>query len=229
MATHDPISLDAMGEIPDPVAGAPTYDAGPVPAASPPAERSPTRAERRARARVVVAFAALWMGAALAVFGLRSDAPSPGVMAPILAWALSGAAVLLLVLRPRARGLPAGVRVVQHALWVVPVAYAIGVAVFAGPGDGPLTWDGVRGCMIISTLIAVGPLAAAAVLLRGSFLSAPGWRGAAVGALAGLAGSIGIHAHCPAQGLSHLLAGHGTVIAAGAALGAALGRIGGRA
>jgi hypothetical protein len=81
----------------------------------------------------------------------------------------------------------------------------------------------------MSTVIAAGPLAAAAFFLRGAFLSAPGWRGAAVGALAGLAGSIGIHAHCPCQGITHLLFAHGTVIVAGAAAGGALGRIGGRA
>jgi hypothetical protein len=177
----------------------------------------------------VILFAVLWSGAALALFGLRTDAGSPGVLAPICAWTLCGVAALGLVTRPRARGLPAGIRVVQHAIWIVPVAYVLGVAAVASPGGPPLTWGTVRGCLSMSSVIAAGPLAAAALLLRGSFLSAPGWRGAAVGALGGLAGSIGIHAHCPCYGLSHLLVAHGTVIAAGAALGAAPGRMGGRA
>ena len=85
-----------------------------------------------------------------------------------------------------------------------------------------------RTCLGISTLMTVGPLAAAAVLLRRSFLSAPGWRGAAVGGLSGLLGSAGIHAHCPCQTLGHLLAAHGAAIALGAVAGATLGRLGGR-
>jgi hypothetical protein len=77
--------------------------------------------------------------------------------------------------------------------------------------------------------MTLGPLIAAALYFRASFLSVPAWRGAAVGALAGLAGSVGIHAHCPKQALLHLLAAHGTAILAGAAAGAGLGTIGGRA
>ena len=225
MAVRDP--LEGMGDIPDPISAGALP--GAVPPATPPAERSLTRDERRARARVVAAFAVLWMGAALALFGVRSDVGSLGVLAPMAAWALCGAAILGLVLVPRTRGLPAGVRVVQAAIWVVPVAYAVGAVVIAGPGDEPLTWGTVRGCMSLSTVMALGPLGAGALLLRGSFLSAPGWRGAAVGALAGLAGSIGIHAHCPCQGITHLLMAHGTVIVAGVLAGAALGRLGGRA
>ncbi len=147
---------------------------------------------------------------------------------PIALGVLGGAGVLALVLRRGARGLPGGVRIVQHAVWIVPAAYVLGMVLVAR-GDGPVTWASVRGCLCLSTLIAVGPLTAAALFLRGSFLSAAGWRGAAVGALAGLAGSIGIHAHCPVQDLGHLLAAHGTAIVVGAAAGGALGRLGGRA
>jgi hypothetical protein len=150
------------------------------------------------------------------------------VAQPIAVWLAGGAANRGVVLRPRARGLPAGVRAVQHAVWIVPAAYVAGVALVAVPEAEPLTWASIKSCLAVSALISVGPLAAAALFLRRSFLSAPGWRGAAVGALAGLAGSAGIHAHCACQSLGHLLAAHGAAIALGAVAGATLGRLGGR-
>jgi hypothetical protein len=50
-----------------------------------------------------------------------------------------------------------------------------------------------------------------------------------VGALAGLMGSVGVHAHCPVDGISHLLFAHGAAILLGAAAGGALGHLRGRA
>jgi hypothetical protein len=76
--------------------------------------------------------------------------------------------------------------------------------------------------------MALGPLVAAALLLRRSFLAAAGWRGAAVGALAGLAGTLGVHAHCPCATVGHLLAAHGPSIAVGAVLGGVFGLARGR-
>ena len=126
----------------------------------------------------------VWLAAAVLVFGLRPDLASMVAMAPIVVWLGEwGGSPRALVLRPRARGLPAGVRVVQHAVWLVPAAYALGAVLVAAPAEGPLHLrESIRGCLAISALIAVGPSTAAALFLRGSFLSAPGWRGAAVGA-----------------------------------------------
>jgi len=212
-------------DIPDPAATA----SATVPAPTFPTERSPTRAERRRRGWGAMVFAAAWIAAVVALIGLRPDLASPRVVLPIAAWLVAGAVVLGVVLRPGARGLPAGIRVVQHAVWLVPAAYALGAVIVAEPTDGPLTWASIRGCLCLSSVLALGPLAAAALFLRRSFLSAAGWRGAAVGGISGLAGSLGIHAHCPVQGVGHLLAAHGTAIVIGAAAGAALGRAGGRA
>lgn len=220
-----PISLDALQEVPDPAA---RVAKAPTPAAVLPSEPSPTRADRRLRARATVAFVAVWIAAAVVVAGVRPDLGTPGVVMPILAWLAGGALILGLVLRPRARGLPVGVRVVQHAVWVVPAAYVAGVFLVAVPEGESLTWASMRTCLALSTAMALGPVIGAALFLRRSFLSAPGWRGAAVGALAGLGGSIGVHAHCPCQSLGHLLAAHGAAIGLGAVAGAALGHLGGR-
>jgi hypothetical protein len=216
-------------DIPDPIATPVAMGGTPPPAPAPPTERSPTRVERRRRGQAALLFGAAWIAAVVAVLGLRPDLASARVAAPIVGWLVAGAVLLRVVLRPGARGLPAGVRAIQHAGWIVPAANALGALIVAEPAEGPLTWASIRGCLCLSTLIALGPLGAAALFLRGSFLSAAGWRGAAVGGLAGLAGSLGIHAHCPVQGVGHLLAAHGAAIAIGAAAGAALGRAGGRA
>lgn len=222
---REPASLDGIHEIPDLI---PPGAAASVPAPVLPAEAAPTRADRRKRAILAASLAAIWVAAAVALLGLRSDLGTPGVAAPIAAWLACGAVTLGALLRPRERGLPAGVRLVQHAVWIVPAAFVAGALIVSRPDEVPLTWHTVRTCLVMSSVMAVGPFTAAAVLLRGSFLSAPGWRGAAVGALTGLAGSVGIHAHCPCQTISHLLTAHGAAILFGAAAGAGLGVLGGR-
>jgi hypothetical protein len=220
--TADRYPLDGIERIPDPAA---SITDQPAPPAAPPAEPSPTRADRQRLARGAAAAACAWVAAGVATFGVRHDIATPLVIAPLAAWSLTVALGLAVVLRPRARGLPAPVRVVQHALWVVPAVYAAGVLLVGAPISGPpVAWATLRGCMAIAHLLAIGPLAAAALLLRRSFFSASAWRGAAVGALAGLGGSLGVHAHCPVPALDHLLMAHGPSILVGAALGAFFGR-----
>jgi hypothetical protein len=68
----------------------------------------------------------------------------------------------------------------------------------------------------------------AALIFRRAIIGSPAWRGAAIGALCGLGGTIGIHMHCATPDLRHVLASHGLPIILGAALGAVAGRIGGR-
>lgn len=228
MMGADPYSLDGIDGIPDPAARIADRDRPPPPAL--PADPSPTRADRRRLARGAAVAAVAWVAAGLAMVGVRHDIATPLVIAPLAAWSLAVVLGLALVLRPRARGLPAPVRVVQHALWIIPAIYAAGVLlVGATSGGPPLEWASLRGCLAVSHVMAFGPLAAAAVLLRRSFLSASTWRGAAVGALAGLGGSLGVHAHCPAPSFDHLLLAHGPSILVGGILGAIFGRTRGSA
>lgn len=225
--TVDPLSLEGIDRIPDPAAH---VARAPTPPAVLPDEPSATRAARRSHARVAIGGAIAWIAASVAAFGVRRDIASPLVVAPLVAWSATMLLALSLLLRPRDRGLPAGIRVVQHALWIVPAIYVVGVLVVsASPGDPPLTWSTIRACLCIANLAAAGPLVAAAIFLRGSFLSGAAWRGAAVGAIAGLGGSLGVHAHCAIASMDHLLAAHGPSILVGAALGAIFGRMRGSA
>jgi hypothetical protein len=221
----EPVSLDRLREIPDPAAGLPMT---PAPPATVPAEPSATRPERARLRMAAVTLAAVWLVGTAAALGLRPDLASPTVLVPVATWVAGAAVALGVVLRPRARGLPAGIRAVQHAVWVVPATYVVVAAAVAGPPNMPFAWATLRGCLGVSFALSLGVLVAAGAALRRSFPSAAGWRGAAVGAVAGLAGATGIHAHCPAQGLDHLLVAHGAAIALSALAGAALGRLGGR-
>jgi hypothetical protein len=218
-------ALERLGDIPDPAAG---VTPPVIPASTPPAAASLTRADRQRRALAALAFTALWVAGASVTVGLRPDVGSPHVLAAAITWLAAGALMLGLVLRPRTRGLPAGIRVVQHALWAVPAVYVVVAAIIAEPTAPSFSWDCAGKCLAMSAAIALGALLAAAAVLRRTFLAAAGWRGAVVGALAGLAGSIGVHVHCPMETFDHLLAAHGAPIFLFALAGAVLGRIGGR-
>lgn len=227
MTRFDSISLEGIDRIPDPAAH---VARAPAPPANGPTEPSPTRAARRARVQRGVLIASLWVAVAIAGTGLRHDIASPNAFGPTVAWAITVVAGLALLLRPRERGLPAGIRVVQHALWIVPAVFVAAVLVTSvEPGDPPLSWATIKGCLAMANLAAAGPLVVAALLLRHVFLSGATWRSAAVGALAGLSGSLAVHAHCPVGSLDHLLAAHGPSIAIGAVLGAIFGRMRGSA
>jgi hypothetical protein len=220
------VSLDRMHEIPDPL-GTPVTP--PVVATvAVPSAPSATRADHARRVVMGVTVASAWTLGLVALVGVRSDLGTAQVIAPIAALLFAGAVGGGVVLTRRDRGLPAGVRAVQHAVWIVPAAYAI-IAAFISTPDSQAPCSQAHGtCMALSSAIALGAACAAAVSLHRSFLSAAGWRGAAVGALAGLVGSVGVHAHCPAQNLEHLLVAHGLPILLFAAAGAALGRLGGK-
>ncbi len=226
MSSSPPPNLDLLAEIPDPAARIATR---PVPAtpAAPTLGPSPTRQGRRLRAALALVGAALWILVIVLRAGPRPDLTSPAVMALVSGWVLLGAFGLGFVLRPRARGLPAGVGAVLAALVAIPAAYLIGSLSSGGP-PVPTNWSTAGGCLCLSSALALGPLALGAVVLRRSFASAPALRGAAVGALAGLAGAIGVHMHCPTGFWQHIVFSHAPVIALGALLGAGLGWAGGR-
>lgn len=214
-------------DIPDPVtSGAPI----PAPPPAPPEEPSPTRAQRSRSTLLAVIVAPAWIALAALGLGIRGDIADSAVVARVVVWSALGAIALLSVLRPRARGLPPGARVVQLCLVAVPILYA--AAVLAIPRSAALhpgLPGAPYGCIALSILLAAVPLALAAVFLRRTFLSLPGLRGAAVGAVCGVAGAAGLHAHCSVETTLHLLLGHGTGIVVCALIGAALGVLRGRA
>jgi len=217
--------IPGLEDIPDPAA---QLARRPAPEPALPAEPSPTRPERARRTTVALAVAVTWIAGSVVLLGLRRDIAAPAVALPLALLLLITGAALLLAVRPRARGLPAGVRLVQALPLLLALAFAALALLGARPGE-PLPDNHVLPCLALAAEMAVVPLALAALTLRGSFLTAPAWRGAAIGAMVGLGSAIGMHAHCRYAAPIHILLAHGLPIVGGALLGALLGALRGRA
>ncbi|AUX46812.1 hypothetical protein SOCE26_083210 [Sorangium cellulosum] len=219
--------LEGLEDIPDPaahLAGRP-----PPPPMAAPAEPSLTRPARERRVVSAILAGLAWVLLLTWIAGFRADIGSPRVAIPLALWVLLSGLGLRLALTPRARGLPAGVRALQALVAVVPVGFLAAAVATSGLADGSLSLMAHLRCSAIALGMALLPLALAALVLRRSFLSAPAWRGAAIGALCGLGAVIGIQAHCSYDDLVHVTFAHGLPIAAGALLGAAAGALRGRA
>jgi len=219
---RDLLSFD---DIPDPAAAVARRDA---PVATPPTERSLTRAERRSRLVLGLVIALVWVVAFTLRSGLRTDL-SLMVVGELAIWVATGAGALAIALHPGARGLSLGVRVLAVVLWSVPaifVASALAWSLDASPFT--LTWANARACLGLCTVLGAGPLFLACVLFRRAFAVMAPWRLALLGAVCGLSGSIGCQAHCPIGAASHVLVAHGLPIVIGALIGAAYGALRGR-
>ncbi|WP_437586749.1 NrsF family protein [Sorangium sp. So ce1000] len=219
--------LRGLEDIPDPAAH--------VAARTPPArveaptEPSPTRPARERRVVGAILAGLAWILLVTWVEGFRDDLGSPRVAFPLVLWAALSGLGLPLALLPRARGLPAGLRALQALVAAVPIGFLGAAIVTSRAADPPAPLELHLRCGAVALGMAVVPLALAALVLRGSFLSAPAWRGAAIGALCGLGAAIGIQTHCPLDELVHVTFAHGVPIAAGALFGAAAGALRGRA
>jgi hypothetical protein len=226
MAASGPPSFYDFEQIPDPARHAASR---PMPPPVVPSEPSPTRGTRLRRQQGALALGAGWLLLAPALTGLRHDLLGPDVLLPLSLWCVTGALAVLLVVRPRARGLPLGRRGTQLALAFVGSLFLGSVLVtWAASTEVPLTWDTIRPCLLIASLFASGLLVLAASLLYRSFTALPAWRGAVIGASLGLLGTTTAHLHCAVRAGSHVLVAHGGSIALGAAIGAALGALRGR-
>ncbi|WP_437950682.1 NrsF family protein [Sorangium sp. So ce296] len=219
--------LSGIEDIPDPAAH---LVARPPPAlAVAPAEPSLTRPARERRALIAGMVGLAWILIFSWIEGFRDDLGSPGVAVPLAVGAALSGLGLLLALRPRARGLPAGVRALQTLVAAVPVGFLAAAVATSRVADPPVPLELHLRCIASAVGTGLVPFALAALVLRRSFLSAPAWRGAAIGALCGLAVVVGLGTHCELDDLIHVALAHGLPIAAGALLGAAAGALRGRA
>ena len=118
MKTREPMAPIHFEDVPDPLTS--FADVSPTRPVVYSSVRSPTRPELRRRQRLALAFAAAWVLAALAALGVRGDIGAPFVEGNLAAFALVGVVGFAYLLRPRSRGLPAGVPGVRHLLWIHP-------------------------------------------------------------------------------------------------------------
>jgi hypothetical protein len=204
-------------DIPDPIRAAQAI--APMEA---PRERSPTRAGRRTRMVLAALLSFVWVLLLTLRFGVRDDLAAIG--AKIAALVALGAVTLGLVLRSGARGRPAGIRLLQALLVAVALVYVfVAVATSLPALEGRAAWQGMLPCFLTTLLLSFGPLLFASFVFARSFSTIPAWRGAAIGAIVGLLGSIGIDAHCTNDAYGHVLLAHGLPVVALALIGAAFG------
>lgn len=227
MSARDPAPFEGFDQIPDPAAAALGRAA---PEASAPTAPSLTRAARQRRSILVAALAMGWVVLVALRLGIRADIQAIDVAAPIILWGVFAVLCVTAALRPRDRGLPPSALIVQVIAVAVPLLF-LGSVLIASHDAHPVevTWGNSKSCVAWASITAVGPFLLAGLLLQRSFLSAPVWRGAAVGAVCGLCAAAGIHTHCSVAASAHVILAHGFPIVSGGLLGALFGALRGRA
>jgi hypothetical protein len=221
----DDIDLDRLAEIPDPFAGSAKPLAPRVSLA--PTRRSPDRNRTRV-IRLAAAAAALLCDAAWVAFvERRQDLASvpPSRLALGLAIPLAAAALALSAVTRRGRaGLgETKARVVTLAI-ASPALFAV-ATVLVAPAEAPdaLFWRHAVGCIFVSALLAVGPLALGVLAFRHAFAMASVWRAAAVGVASGALAAATMTIVCSIGGAAHALVGHGAMMVIGGVVGAMFG------
>lgn len=196
---------------------------------------SPRAAPRRPLRELAlcVAACALAPASCLAVGGERADLPR---LAPLAHWGVAAGWLAAFVLSfaaatvpPRGSALPGRERALCAALSVPSAALTFGVifrseaAPPAGILRGGSALQGVTGCIGRGLIVVAVALGVGALALR-RHPSGPGdrWPGAAVGAGGGALAGLLLHLQCDVGGALHVAAGHASLTALAALLGAAL-------
>jgi len=218
---RDP-DLDVFANIPDP------FDETGA-AAGPVARRPDFFAPARARVRTAraIAFAAALAYETLWLVVLKTHGggrPAATIAAGLLIPLVAGVAALSGAIRRGARGLGEPVAAIAGATSGALVLFVM-ATLLAAPADvhdGGF-WRSAIGCVGVSSLFAMGPLAFGLHAFRRGFASASAWRAAALGMACGACATVMMSVVCPDGGGFHVLLGHGTAMVLGGAIGALLG------
>ncbi|HWC95847.1 MAG TPA: NrsF family protein [Candidatus Sulfopaludibacter sp.] len=137
----------------------------------------------------------------------------------ILVLLLVASFAVALDMRPGARGI--------RSTWLVIAALAgmevVFLALFHDYDAGRFLHSGL-GCFSLGASCAAVTALLACIPLRRGYVVAPVSTGAAIGALAGLAGLAALELHCPILKVPHIVIWHGGVLAASIAVGALIGK-----
>lgn len=175
---------------------------------------------------------ALWMGALLALLGLRRDLeplPRLWLILYVSGWALTFVALSFGAhVPPRGQVMPRSRLVGRLGVAAGTGFVGIGLIAVRGVPELSTVYDptasnvieyGVR-CVTIGLATAALPIALAAILLRHSSPTGAGWLGMAVGASGGALGGLLLHLHCSIAERTHLGLVHGGIVLIAGALGA---------
>ena len=209
------LDLQQLADIGDPFA----QDAGapirPLDRSRTAASPSPTRARTRAL-RVIALGAAVLCDVGWLLFHTRGNlgqqafsSVAVGIAIPLVAAAVALAAAVRR--GPRGLGAPAA-RIAALAVGA-PILFAAATLVAAPPEAGdPLFWRHAVGCMTVTALLTLGPLALGLWAFRHGFAAAAGWRTAAIGVAAGALAATTMSLHCSITTAGHVIVGHGLVM-----------------
>jgi hypothetical protein len=221
----------ALAEVPDPFGGAVGTRLPPAPDLAHVA--SPTRDRVRTMRALALGGALTCEGIGIAVLKARPDLHSTSAIAIGLELAIPLAVALVALgalMRPGSLGL--GLPAPRVALLVVglPIFFALSTLALSPPdGDSSDFWFRALRCAAITAVLASVPLALGAMVLRRAFVSASGWRMAALGVACGALGAVAIGLVCPFSGALHVTLGHGAMMVVMGLGGGALGRWVGKA
>jgi hypothetical protein len=219
----DPDFLVQLAEIPDPAAEG---TASPAVLRTPHLTATPTRAGARHRRVAALLGSLAWLGAHVAISGVRTDfktLPPMYVGAQILLPLLLATSSLFVALAPGKLGLGAKIALISTLAVLGPTSFCL-----IGAGAPPPRAPEPSASPLIETVLCFDltvawiavPLLAAAVTLRGAFAAGARWRSALVGAGIGLFAGATMNLHCPNVAPSHVLLGHGLAVLIATVLGA---------
>lgn len=216
----DPELAALLGEIPDPTP--PASHASPL--RLPSLSDTPTRSVVKRRRALALIGGVSWIGAHLAVYGIRTDLtalPFPYVAAQIVLPALLATASLVVALGSGKLGLGFKIGLVSTLAILGPASFCfIALGAPVPRVSDPSTLIDTFLCFDITIAGVAVPLLCAAITLRGAFAAGARWRSALVGAGIGLFAGATMNLHCPNVAPAHMLLGHGLAVVVAAALGA---------
>lgn len=213
--------LPLFSDIPDPLAMAVATPARPP---RRPKASAPSRARLRYARTIAFAAAAIYEVFWLVVLKAHDGGrPKATIALAFLIPFVASAGALSVAIRRGARGLGEPVTALASGTCGALLLF-VGGTLLLSPADQGAFWRDAVGCMGVSALLAVGPLALALHAFRGAFASASTWRALALGTACGGLATMMMSVVCPVGSRFHVLLGHGTAMVVSGLVGALLGR-----
>jgi hypothetical protein len=225
---HD---LAQLGAIPDPFADElAAMESMPRPppldlASLPP---SPSRERLQARRIGLLLISLALVTATVLVMKLRADLATSsraGFFVALLGPLAGGGFALVVAMKGGRAGIGPSRGALVAATAFAVLSFVIAAALGAQLGSAlQASWRANLVCAALGLVLGSVPLLLAFTALRGAFPVVTRLRAALLGLAAGGLAAAALHAHCPYDGLVHVLVGHGFAMLVGAAVASALAR-----
>lgn len=184
---------------------------------------APSRALVRRRWKHALLLATAWMGAHLAVYGVREDLgqlPLPYLLVQMAAPLAMGVISLALALSPGRFGLGAAIGITASLALLGPLSFAC--AALGMPPPLPVkagTWVDHFVCLDLTLVWMSVPMLLFSFHLRGAFAAGAGIRSALMGTACGLFAAAMMNLHCGSVEQFHMVLGHAVPVGIGCLVG----------